>query len=180
MSPSKSTLAIYGIQDRNDSEYPLYVHDHSLCLMKEGKVKNLLQLERKTRRKRDNKLYRELHPILKEARMIGRDDYDVVFVDNVVGRTFLSPDGQIRFEAPLNDSLSNDLEKGRCWWYDREIEGYVLNHELAHIFSCLPFFGNFKENSLLVHFDGGASLGNFSAWTYHNNAIESVEYHWDL
>jgi len=180
MSPPKATLAIYGIQDRNNPEYPLYVHDHSICLMQGGRVEKLLQLERKTRRKRDNKLYRELHPLLKEAKMISPDHYDVVFVDNVVGRAFLSPNGQIRFEAPLNNLLKSNLEKGRCWWYDREIDGYVLNHELAHIFSCLPFFGNFKENSLLIHFDGGASLSNFSVWTFRDNKIEPVESHWDL
>src|SRR5690606_18163745 len=64
--------------------------------------------------------------------------------------------------------------------FGAEREAFVLNHELAHIFSCLPFFGNFKENSLLVHFDGGASLSNFSACRFHHGKLEWLEYHWDL
>ena len=56
----------------------------------------------------------------------------------------------------------------------------MLNHELAHIYTCVPFFGRFNENSLLVHFDGGASLSNFSAWTYKSNDLKKVESHWDL
>ena len=57
MDKNKATLAIYGIQDRIDSDFPLYVHDHSICLMRNGKVEKMLQLERKTRNKRDNKFF---------------------------------------------------------------------------------------------------------------------------
>lgn len=179
MKPSKATLAIYGIQDRYDYEYPFYVHDHNLAILQNGRVHDFLQLERISRNKRDNKLYEQLYPILKEKKLL-TEDFDLVFVDNVVGRTFLSNKGDARFEAPLNTSLANDLEEGRCWWFGKEQKAWILNHELAHVFSCLPFFGNFKENSLLVHFDGGASLSNFSAWTFKNNQVELVEYHWKL
>ena len=48
------------------------------------------------------------------------------------------------------------------------------------MFSCLPFYGNLQDNSLLVHFDGGASLSNFSAAAYKNGQFEWLEYHWDL
>ena len=34
----KPTLAIYGIKDRNNFEYPTNVHDHNLCLMQDGKI----------------------------------------------------------------------------------------------------------------------------------------------
>jgi len=47
-------------------------------------------------------------------------------------------------------------------------------------FSCLPFFGPFKGNSLLVHFDGGASLSNFSAAHFINGKLRCLECHWDL
>lgn len=179
MNQSLPTLAIYGIQDRFDYEYPFYVHDHNLCIMQNGQVQQFLQLERISRVKRDNKLYEKLYAILKEKKLLATD-FDLVFVDNVVGRTFLSPQGNVRFEAPLAEKLVSSWEKGRCWWFGREMQAWVLNHELAHVFSCLPFFGNFKENSLLVHFDGGASLSNFSAWTFRNNQINLVEYHWEL
>ncbi|MCL3779856.1 hypothetical protein EMN47_05570 [Prolixibacteraceae bacterium JC049] len=179
MNKQKPTLAIYGIQDRNDFEHPMYVHDHNLAIMQNGKVEKFMQLERVTRRKRDNHLHQHLTDVIKEQKMVNRD-FDLVFVDNVVGRSFISSQGNIRFEAPLNNKLSADIEKGRCWWFDREMDAWVLNHELAHIFTCLPFFGNFKEDSLLVHFDGGASQSNFSAWTFRNNKIELVENHWNL
>lgn len=179
MKPSRPTLAIYGIQDRFDYEYPFYVHDHNLCIMQNGRVQQFMQLERISRVKRDNELYEQLYSILKEKQLLSTD-FDLVFVDNVVGRTFLSRQGDVRFEAPLTETLSNSWEKGRCWWFGREMQAWVLNHELAHVFSCLPFFGNFRENSLLVHFDGGASLSNFSAWTFGNNQINLVEYHWEL
>lgn len=179
MDRNKPTLAIYGIQDRQDSIYPLYVHDHNLTLMQDGRVNKFLQQERISRIKRDNSLHIHLKDILKEQRMLGQEN-DLVFVDNVVGRTFLLQNGEIRFEAPMNTSLSTDLEKGRCWWFGREQEAYVLNHEMAHMFSALPFVGKLHENSLLVHFDGGASLSNFSACHYKDGQFKWLEYHWDL
>ena len=155
------------------------MHDHNLAIMQTGRVKYFLQQERISRRKRDNTLHIQLKEILKHEKQLGFD-YDIVFVDNVVGRTFLTSSGVVRFEAPLNTNLATGMEKGRCWWFEKEVEAYALNHELAHMCSCLPFFGNFKENSLLVHFDGGASLSNFSAAVYKNCKIEWLEYHWDL
>lgn len=179
MGNSKPTLAIYGIQDRFDYEHPFYVHDHNLAIMQDGKLIYFLQQERISRRKRDNTLHVSLKEILKDRKLLGKD-FNLVFVDNVVGRTFLLNSGEVRFEAPLSEKLATDLEKGKCWWFGEEKEAWALNHELAHMFSCLPFFGNFKENSLLVHFDGGASLSNFSAATYKNGELNWVEYHWDL
>ncbi|HZH71865.1 MAG TPA: carbamoyltransferase C-terminal domain-containing protein [Mariniphaga sp.] len=179
MDNLKPTLAIYGIQDRHENEYPLYVHDHNIAIMKGGKVEYFLQQERLSRRKRDNSLHVHLKEILKDKKLL-QEQYDMVFVDNVVGRTFLTQQGDVRFEAPLVEQLATVPEKGRCWWFGEERDGWTVNHELAHIFTCLPFFGNFKDNSLLVHFDGGASLSNFSAATYKNGKFEWIEYGWDL
>jgi carbamoyltransferase len=179
MNEGKATLGIYGIQDRQDSNCPLSVHDHNLALIQNGEIKEFLQLERITRIKRDNKLYVHLPRIMNDSGFVNTD-FDVVFVDNVVGRALISSDGQIRFEAPLNFRLTKDIEKGKLWWFNREIDGYVINHELAHIFSCLPFYGEFEENSLLVHFDSSASLSNFSAWMYRQGKIVPVEHHWEL
>ncbi|TDO04693.1 carbamoyltransferase C-terminal domain-containing protein [Sunxiuqinia elliptica] len=178
MNPNKPTLAIYGIQDRDSYKYPFYVHDHNLAIMQHGKVVEFLQLERVTRRKRDNSLHEQLYTLLKEKRLLG-NDYDLVFVDNVVGRTFLSTQGNVRFEAPLPQLLASDLEPGNGWWFGKQASAWALNHELAHICSCLPFFGPFKPNSLLVHFDGGASKSNFSAWLYRGDKIQKLTAHWD-
>ena len=179
MDSSRATLAIYGIQDRFDYGFPFYVHDHNLCIMQNGKVREFLQLERISRQKRDHQLHEKLYSILKEKKLL-TEEFDLVFVDNVVGRTFLTSRGDARFEAPLNPGLTVFPEEGRCWWFGRKARGWALNHELAHVFSCLPFFGNFRENSLLVHFDGGASKSNFSAWIFRNGQIKLLEYHWKL
>ncbi len=180
MIASKPTLAIYGIQDRINSDTPFYVHDHALTLMDQGKVITHLTLERLTRRKHDNRIQEQLYDLLKQAGLLTNTDYDLVFVDNVVGRSFISSCGRFRFEAPLHDALSVHPEKGRCWWLDREKEAYAINHELAHVGACLPFYGAFKDNSLLVHFDGGGSLSNFSAFGYNNNLLSAIEHHWDF
>nr|WP_319400968.1 carbamoyltransferase C-terminal domain-containing protein [uncultured Carboxylicivirga sp.] len=180
MDTSKPTLAIYGIQDRINTDTPFYVHDHALTLMDKGSVIKHITLERLSRLKHDNKLHEQIYDVLKSEGLLKSMDYDLVFVDNVVGRTFLSSCGRFRFEAPLNDVLHSYPEKGKCWWLDREKEAYALNHELAHIGANLPFYRSFNENSLLVHFDGGGSLSNLSAWKYKSGKITSIEYHWDL
>lgn len=179
MDQNKPTLAIYGIQDRENFPHPFYVHDHNLAIMHNGKILHFLQQERISRRKRDNTFHINTKDYLKEKKLLGTE-FDLVFVDNVVGRTFITKDGDARFEAPLTQSLSTEPEKGKCWWFGKENTAYAVNHELAHIFTCLPFFGSFKENSLLVHFDGGASLSNFSAAMYKNGIIEWLEYNWDF
>lgn len=176
----KPTVAIYGIQDRNNKKYPSYVHDHSLAVMDRGKVVTFLQLERWSRRKHDNHMHLHIEKLLDHPDLELPDDFDLVFVDSFVGRSFVSAAGQIRFEAPLVQSLQSQLEKGKSWWRGKEIEAYVLNHELAHIYSNLPFCEDFHEKSLLIHLDGGASMGNFSAWQFRYGQLRLLEHHWDL
>lgn len=179
MDKQKPTLAIYGIQDHGESETPLTVHDQGVALFSQGKLQKLLQLERLSRKKRDNTLHKQLYALLKAQGLLSAE-YDLIFVDNVLGRAFISQQGHMRFEAPLAMGLKTGMEKGMCHWLDRQPDAYVLNHELAHIFSCLPFYGDFKENSLLVHFDGGASKSNFSAWHWQDGHIKLIEFGWDL
>jgi carbamoyltransferase len=179
LDQSKPTLAIYGIKDIKNSGFPVFVHDHNVTFFENGKVTKHIQLERISRNKHDNTLDKCIYNLLKTEDLLGKD-YDIIFVDNVIGRAFISDDGEIHFEANIQNKLSEGIEKGKCWWYGEEKDAYILNHELAHIYSCLPFFGDFREDSLLIHFDGGASLSNFSAWTYRNQEISKLEYHWDL
>jgi len=179
MNENRPTLGFYAIQDRIDTDYPQYAHDHNLALLNNGSVEKYLHLERVTRQKRDNALYKHLPQLMTDAGMVS-SDFDAVFVDNVVGRAMISSNGQIRFEAPFVKRLTKDWEEGRLYWFDHEADCYIVNHELAHVFSCLPFYGDFKENSLLIHFDGGASFSNFSAWIYRMGKIIPVEHHWEL
>src|SRR5205823_427413 len=61
---------------------------------------------------------------------------------------------------------------------------FLCPHELAHVSSALPFLGSFPDQSLLVHFDGGASLSNFSAFhSVHRDGVPAVSpltWHWDF
>jgi carbamoyltransferase len=180
MNSNNLTLAIYGIQDLSDNPWPTYVHDHNLALYENGNLAKYLALERHTRNKYDSRLPSYIYSLLKQEKLLGLSGLDLVFVDNVIGRAFISKEGNIRFEAPMNEGLSEMPEKGRGYLLDRPVEAYAVNHELAHVFSSLPFYGPFMENSLHVHFDGGASKSNFSAWIFKNGRLRLLEYHWDL
>lgn len=174
------TLAVYGIQDTDDGSYPDYVHDHNITLFNGGRIIRHGALERITRVKYDSSMPAHLYNLLKQEDLLGRFDLDLVFVDNPVGRAFINQKGNIRFEAPLNNELAAGPEEGKAWLLERPVKAWVVNHELAHVFSNMPFFGPFKENSLHVHFDGGASKSNFSAWLWRNGAFSLIEGHWDL
>lgn len=173
------TIGIYGIQDVNDSNIPTISHDHGICIMQNGKIVFNIQLERLNRLKHSNAMPEAIYALLKEKKLLGKK-HNFVFVDNVLGRSFINREGNIRFEAPLSDTLKNGIETGHLWWLDKNEKAYILNHELAHIGSCLPFYGNFKENSLLIHFDGGASKSNFSAWHYNNDTLRNITFNWGL
>ncbi|OJJ22984.1 hypothetical protein BKI52_01120 [marine bacterium AO1-C] len=180
-----ATLAIYGIQDRNNLGYPRYVHDHSLCLMQSGKIVQYLQLERHTRKKYDHQMNHHLETLLNKKLVNIPKNCDWVFVNSFVGSSFISKNGKVRFDALPEKQLGVDFNEGYGWlelekWQGKAIKAYSVSHELAHVFSCLPFFGNFRDNSLLISFDGGASLGNFAAFHYQNQELKVVACDWDL
>ena len=175
----KNTLSVYGIQDVADEKYPVLVHDHSMAFFESGRISRFCQLERITRIKHDNKLHMQIDRLLRDERIAGKK-FSFVNCDNEAGRAFLSASGKFRFEAPINKKLTIIPEKGNCFIYGEKKDGYVINHELAHIYSCMPFFGKFRNNSLLVHYDGGASKSNFSAWHFLNGQLIPVEYHYHL
>ncbi|MFO8235698.1 MAG: carbamoyltransferase C-terminal domain-containing protein [Bacteroidales bacterium] len=180
MRKDKPTLAIYGIQDIDDKPYPSWVHDHNITLAENEEIIKFCQLERITRKKYDHRMPDFLYDLLKDERLLSHDDYDVVFVDNVIGRSFINTRGNLRFEAPLTEKPLLYPESGRLFWLDNHRNGYVVNHELAHVFSNMPFYGEFKNNSLHVHFDGGARSSNFSAWLFKDGSMHLIEYNWDL
>lgn len=180
----KPILAIYGIQDRYVHQYPAYTHDHNLTLIQDGEITYYLHLERYTRRKNDNTLHLHIEDIISNELKI-KDEFDLVSVNSFVGNSFISKTGKLRIETQEATRILAHTSKASGWfqrepWGGFAPQAYSISHELAHVFSCVPFFGNFKENSLLIHFDGGASLGNFSAFHFKDNKIKLIEYHWDL
>lgn len=181
----KATLAIYGIKDRFLDDKPSYVHDHNLCLMQNGEIIQYLQLERYTRRKFDNRLDLFIEELIDENLINLPSEFDIISVDNFVGNAFISKNGRIQIHNINNTQNPDDYKTAKSWFEKEKFKGIELNakiipHELAHIFSCLPFFGHFKENSLLIHFDGGASVSNFSAFTFSDNKINYIESHWEM
>lgn len=180
----KPILAFYGIPDRFNHQYPGYTHDHNLALLVDGKIEFYCHLERYTRRKNDNRLHLFLEELLdKEVDL--KEEFDIVSVNSFVGQSFISKTGRLRVEPNVAPIISHQTQQANGWYQASPWKGFkpkcrIVSHELAHIFSCLPFFGTFKENSLLIHFDGGASQSNFSAFTYKNGKLELLEYHWEL
>ena len=177
----KPVLALYGIPDRYRNKYPAYVHDHNLTLWCDGRVERYVHLERLTRRKMDNRLPERLEAILDEWQL---REFDLVSVNSFVGDQMITHGGRLRV-GPASSRRVDRVNPGRAWCQTSAWEGYApvaatVSHELAHVYSCIPFFGPFRENSLLVHFDGGASCGNFSAWLYCNGRAELLECHWEL
>ncbi|PWJ42772.1 carbamoyltransferase C-terminal domain-containing protein [Sediminitomix flava] len=182
---ARPTLAIYGIKDRNDYGRASFTHDHNLCLMENGKVLEYLQLERYSRFKYDNRLDLFLEELIDRKVLDLPSQFDFVSVNSFAGNAFISKSGRIRFEANRTKELATDLEEAFGWfetkkWKGWEIPSWNCSQELAHLGSCLPFYGEFKENSLLIHFDGGASLSNFSAFQFKNGKFKLLEAHWKL
>ena len=181
----KPTLAIYGIKDRFTGKYPAYVHNHNLCLIQNGKILQYLELERYTRQKYDNRLDEFIEELIDKKLLQLPDDFDIITVNSFAGNQFVSKNGRLRVEAAIFPKISKNSNSAFAWferikYKGKEIRAYSISHELAHIFSNVPFFGMFKENSLLVHFDGGASISNFSAFTFKNNKLKFIEAHWEM
>lgn len=179
IDPSRPTLAIYGIPDRNDQQFPEESHDHGLVLMNQGKIEWAIQLERLTGVKHDHRLPAYLFDLLKEKQLLP-GDFDLVFSNNVLGSAIITTNGKIRMESGWQDHLVSDLIPARAWWIDRPKQAWLVNHELAHVFSALPFYPDIPEETLLVHFDGGASVSNFSAFKMSGSRLSVLEAHWRL
>ena len=180
---AKPTVAIYGIKDRNLFEYPAYVHDHNLCLMQDGEILQYLQLERYSRRKYDNRLDEFIEDLIDEERLELPDDFDLVSVNDFVGNAFISKNGRLHLEADKQKSLAFDLAESYGYyqyddWNGKEINTFLCQHEVAHICSTLPFYGDFEENSLLMSLDGGSSLGNYSAFIFRDGKFSLIENNW--
>lgn len=176
------TVGLYGIKDTTHGSRPTYTHDHSLALMREGAVVDVVSLERVTRVKHDNRLDRHIGAILRER--VGDEPVRFASVNAFVGDVFIASDGNLRVEPCGPVPISADPVPARVrWWPDglepRSAEGWAVCHEIAHVASILPFVGRYEDNSLLVHIDGGASDSACSAWFWDGRTAQLVEASWD-
>ena len=179
----KATLAIYGSKDLDSRDYPVFTHGHNICLMQAGKILQYLELERFSRRKYDNRLDLFIETLIQEKIIDLPDEFDFVLANDFLSSTFISQNGKIRFEGSCGDKLQARLMPGIFTILDGESDvkksnAYTCPHELAHIFATLPFYGELKENSLLVSFDGASSQGNYSAFLYKDRKISLIENNW--
>ena len=176
------TVGLYGIRDTTHGYSPTYTHDHSVAFLRNGRVEDVVSLERLTRVKHDNRMEHHIGALLRER--VGDEPVRFVAVNAFVGDTFISADGNFRIEptAPVGIDATPIPARVR-WWPDglnrREAEGFSLCHEFAHVASLLPFVGAFEPDSLLVHVDGGASDSACSAWAWDGHAATLLEASWD-
>ncbi|MCL2824370.1 MAG: hypothetical protein FWD57_10285, partial [Polyangiaceae bacterium] len=133
-----------------------------------------MSLERITRQKYDARLDEFLPELVESNTLALPEQYDIVSVNSFTGNAFVSQRGTVRVESPKLENLSLDIEPAAS----NVGPAFNCPHELAHIASCLPFFGEFKNNSLLVSFDGGASLGNFAAFHYVDGELHLLDCGW--
>jgi len=111
------------------------------------------------------------------------DDFDLVCVNDFVGNAFASKNGRLRFEADYQNRLDfRPIPAHGYWqysgWEGKPVNSFLVQHEVAHICSTLPFYGDFQDNSLLVSLDGGSSLGNYSAFLYRDGKFTLIENNW--
>lgn len=182
----RPTVALLGAPDRGGHTRPTYAHDHCLTVMDGGGVISHLELERHTRAKQDNRLP-ELFADLVEAGVIELpDEFDLVFVNVCHAHSFRSTCGRFHLTATAPKELFGDLLPARieAWpqGAGRPHDVFLCQHELAHVSTALAFAGAFPDNALLVHFDGGASRSNFSAFycRHSQSPIEPLVAHWDM
>jgi carbamoyltransferase len=178
------TIGIYGIHDtKYKGKNTCATHDHSIAVMKDGEVVTVTQLERYTGVKHDNRLSLVITPLLEKY---AHTDEAVRFVsvNSFMGNSFISSDGSLRIEPSGEINVENIASPAMCRFYPdglrrKYVEAHIMSHEFAHIASILPFVGDFKTNSLLVHIDGGASESNSSVWYYDGKTIQCLEYTWN-
>ena len=178
------TVGIYGIADTTHGTRPTYTHDHSVAFMRDGRVLAVVQLERWTGAKHDNRLPATITDLL-EHFVPSDEPVRFVSVNAFVGSSFISTDGNLRIEPRSRPGISSELVPADVHWYPgglrrRPAEGWVLSHEAAHLCSLLPFVGAFEDGALGAHIDGGASDSASSFWAIEGGRPVLREASWDL
>lgn len=174
---TRTRVGIYGIQGK-------WEHDHSIAIIKDGRVAFFMELERLTRIKHDNNLPDHVDKIIDSRNIPVSDSFSVVYTNSFSTNRFfqearsslLSRSGRISF-SPKKEPISPDkTQTVEGTWRGKPAKGTLISHELAHAGSSLPFVGSFEENSLLIHVDGAASVSNCSAWHFASGNIQHLDH----
>lgn len=173
------TIGLYGVRDPQGNHAG---HDHALAFMRDGRVEASIELERVTGRKHDDRLD-EYFDHLVEPWLRPGEPVRLVQVNSFLGSSFSTRSGSLTVTSPDSVPLEPRLVPTKCHvdgpLARHDVQAYTLCHELAHIGTCLPFYGPYPEDSLLVHIDGGASLSASSAWYWDGARLRLIESSWD-
>lgn len=176
----KNIVGIWGIQDGSDRTRAGWMdcfptHDHSVCRIEDGKIVKSFELERITRIKHDSSLSKNIERFVDYF----DEESEVVLINDYNGNSFISQNGLVRVEGD-RFHISEIVKEANAFVNRKRLKAYICPHELAHIGAILPFTGEFKNNSLLVHCDGLASVSNISVFKYKNKKLKHIYHGWDL
>jgi carbamoyltransferase len=174
ISPNLPIVSIWGMQDGSDRTKEGWsafcpTHDHGFCILEDGEIKYAIETERITREKHDVSLskmiegYFDLFP----------NEFIAVSVNHHIGNSFISSNGLWRTECNTFDA-EELIVSAHSFIKRKTRESYVCAHEIAHIGACLPFYGDFLPNSLLIHVDGLASTSSESVYYYDGTTIQLI------
>ncbi|MES2644737.1 MAG: carbamoyltransferase C-terminal domain-containing protein [Myxococcota bacterium] len=173
-------VGLYGIQERQDGPSPLETHDHAICRLEGGRVVHHLALERYTRRRHDNRLHVHIEALAPRGFLSRGEEAVLACADSFVGRAFVSSGGRWRVEAAPATDLATGPVRARSHVDGREMEAWIVPHELAHLGASLPFSGGWEDGTLLIHVDGAASRSCCSAWRWIDGRLVPLHHGWDL
>ena len=172
------TVGIHGVPDPKGQSGS---HDHGIAIMREGSVVYCQELERHTRNKHDGSLTEHIEDLL-GPQLAQNQLTQFVLTNSFLGSNLSSSNGMLTIEGTQGLDVPVIIAEcaGRLQidGEHREARYFTICHEMAHLGTCLPFFGPFAPNSLLVHIDGGASQSCASVWHFDGNELVCVDYGW--
>lgn len=168
------TIGLHGVADPAGLGR---THDHGVAVMRDGEVLFVGELERLTRKKHDGNLERHVERLL-EPWLARGEKMRFVLANSFLGAGLHSSQGSLVIEGESELEVPAVFAKCQGELRGGEAEFYSVCHEAAHLGTCLPFFGAFEPDSLLVHIDGGASRSCASAWRYDGQKLACLDHGW--
>lgn len=172
------TVGLHGIEGSTTNHH---AHDHAIALMRDGVVLANLEVERFSRIKHDANLAMYFDNLIKPWLQEG-ETVRFVLATSFFGNKFQSESNSCDIVIPAQFEISSLFAQSSIaissFLANHPVEAWCVSHEAAHVGSCLPFFGDYKDNSLLIHIDGGASVSSTSVWYFSKNTLKLLFFDW--
>ncbi len=172
------TIGLHGVPD---SDARGVSHDHGVAVMEGGRVVYCQELERHTGRKHDGSMADHFEDLAAAILRSGHP-VQVVLANTFLGCGFASGRGMLEVVGEKGLAVPEILAecRGRLVVDGASVPAQFLTicHEMAHLGTCLPFFGPFLPNSLLIHIDGGAYRSCASAWHFDGQELTCLDHGW--